>query len=107
MALARRARAASYCAWIGQLDRAWSGEPRVKQSPSAIALALLAARAALRAAARLPAERSIGAGPVHAGFAVVLCDTGTMGAAGRVRRCVWVWLVLLVLPVFSGAHWRF
>ena len=88
VALARRARAWSYWAWIGQLARAWSGELQVKHSPSAMAFALLAARAALRAAARLLADRSIGAGPVHAGFAVVLWETGTIGAASRVRRYV-------------------
>ena len=86
VALARRARAWSYCAWMGQLARASSGELLVKHSPSAIALALLAAQAALRAAVWLLADRFMGAGPLHAGFAVVLWETGTIGAAGRVRR---------------------
>ena len=62
----------SYCAWIGQFVRPWSGDAQVKQSPSAIALALLAVRAALRATAQLFAEMPIAAGPVQAGLAVIL-----------------------------------
>ena len=86
VALARRVHAWSYGAWIGQVARAWSGELQVKHSPSAITLALFAALAAFLAAARLLADRSIGSGPVHAGWAVVLWERGTTGAGGRVFR---------------------
>ena len=88
VALARRARAWSYWAWIGQLVLAWSGELQVKHSPSAMALALFATRAAFLAAARLLADRFIGAGPVQTGLAVVLWERGTTGAGGRVFRWV-------------------
>ena len=87
-ASARRVLAWSYWAWIGHFVRLWSGDAQVKQSPSAIAFALLAVRAALRAAARLFAERSIAAGPVQAGLVVVLWETGIMGLA-RGLVCFW------------------
>ena len=62
-----------------------------------MALALFAFLAAVRAAAWLLEERSIGAGPVQAGLAVVRCETGMMGVMVRgVGRADPVWLRLPV-----------
>ena len=48
-----------------------------------MALARRAALAAVRTAARLFGDKSMGAGPVQAGLVVVRWETGTTGGGGR------------------------